>query len=551
MNVRLLTQLATVAALVAWVLVMQPRSDRAAMAGRSGDDPALAGDAEAALAPPVEQRWVSLDEAGPIPEPVGPVAPQAIDAADAPLSPRQDCQYGGIGRLFSESFDRTDWPRGTKWTVADAYGLQPGVIDDIVWGRETCESTVGGSSLWAVGAGRVGNTLLCDGPNKGYPTVPRANGKGVRSLLRYSPIDLSPSRIKGVRITFDYMAKMPAGALFVGMGDSEKIENNAISYEGYTNFDADTGGQWRRGVMVQGEPFNKLAGVEKAILGFFYSDPPPEGAGPLTAGMYGVLIDNVHIDILNELIPIPCPIESPTVTQVPPTRVSPSATPTRTETATQTPFVIPSTKTPTPTPTKRVSFVRLPILLRSYTFPDRPTPIPTVPTPTITPSPTATSTETLTPTPTASRTRTPEPSDTPTRTPTPTDTPIPYPDVQIIAVRSVTLGAEDLEFVRVANLGTGPQLMTDWRVFSRDSTKSCYFNDGFNLQAGEVYELRRGRDATNGIRQDVDLGPSDGKVCEDKAWKWNDQLDKATLYDQNEVIRDTYCYDKSGPFYCE
>ncbi len=538
MNVRLPSQLAIVATLVAVVVLMQPRPDRAARA-----DPE--DGADRAGSPPVAQRWISLDEVGPI----LPLERQEA-APDAPFAPLQACQYGGIARLRSDSFEATDFPRGTNWTVSDSFAIQPGVLDDIVWGRETCESTVGAAALWSVGAGRVGNTLSCNGPQKGYPTSPHANGKGVRSLLRYAPVNMAQGGAKSVRITFDYMAKMPSKALFVGIGDADKPVDNTIQYEGYDYFDGDTGGEWRRGVVVEGPPFEKLAGRPNAILGFFYTDPPPKGEGPPTAGMYGVLLDNIHIDILSELTPPPCLIESPTVTLVPPTRMTPSATPTRTSTSTATDIVIPTRVTPSATPTKRVFKVGLPILLYGYVFPARPTPQPTVPTPTITPSPTLTFTPTPTPTSTSTVTRTPEPSDTPTRTPTSTPTPIPFPDVQIVALRSVTLGVVDLEFVRVQNLGTGPENLTDWRIFGRSSTRSCYFNDGFVLAAGATYELRRGRDATNGIREDDYLGPSDGKVCEDERWRWDDNLDKATLFDDNNVTKDVWCYDRSGPYNC-
>lgn len=543
MNKRLAIQLAIVASVGAALALLDLR----AAPGRGG---APTEGAAQVQGPPVQQ-WVSVEELDRALDLAPAVAAAPLEEPDAPA--QEGCVFGNIARHNSEDFEDARWPAGTKWLVSDSFGVQPGLIDDVMWGRVSCEASVGGHALWSVGGGRVGRTLSCAGPDKQYFTTTRPPNRGIRTSLRYSPIDLSNPRVTGLRVTFDYMAKMPANALFIGVGDSEKIENNQILFEGYNTFGSDTGGQWRRGVIVDGEAFNKFAGKPKAILGIFYSDPPPNGEGSPSADVWGTIIDNIHVDVLFNLTPPPCPIESATPTLPIPTTAVPTEVPSETPPPSETPIVIPDTRTPTRTATPHITRIQLPMAMKGYSHAAEYTPPPTAPTPTVTPTFTPTATEPPTATVTPTFTRTPTRTPRPTPTLTPTWTPVPYVEIKIEALRHIRIPAGDsLEFIRITNFGTGSQSMAGWRVLSSPGSPlpaECYFKDGLILEPGMSWELRSGRDASAGVRQDPDLGPSDGEVCKD-SYIWDDNFGIGTLYDQNSVIKDKWCYEKNGRYFC-
>lgn len=558
MNKRLAGQLAIVTMLAALVVLIQPRPEPGA-AGAAPAEPPRAEPRFVDLPKVPAVRGIRVDEIARAAELPMVAAPVPV-GRDAPSGPQQ-CQFGGIARNFTEGFEPSTWPRNTKWVASDPFGISPGVIDDVVWARRTCEASVGGASMWSVGGGRIGKPLSCEGADKQYPAVPHPQNtaRGIRSLARYSPIDLANTSAVGVRVTFDYMARMPAKSLFIGIGDSEKVVDGVISFTGYDFFDPDTAGEWRRGVIVEGAELDKVLGASRAILGVFYTDPPPRGEGPVTAGMYGAFVDNFHFDV--KYVANPCPIESPTVLPtIPPTETN-TPSPEPTEPATRTPIVLPTTAVPptrTPSPTPRVTVIQLPILLKGHDLVIQYVPIPTAPSPTITPTPTRTPTPTptLTPSPTntvpPTPTRTPSPTDTPRPTPTPTWTPIPFVDIQVEALQPFTLGNVYLEWVRVTNFGTGAQAMRGWRVFASRARppESCYFPDDLILGPSQSFELRTGRDATAGIREDEVLGPAPGIVCNTKLI-WDNNFGIAELYNEFNEVKDRWCYEREGPYYCD
>lgn len=114
---------------------------------------------------------------------------------------------------------------------------------------------------------------------------------------------------------------------------------------------------------------------------------------------------------------------------------------------------------------------------------ETPTPIPA----TVTLGPTHTPTETYTPapptqTPTASNTPTPIP---PTTTPTASNTPTPVPPTAtptpthtatpIVGPRLIITGLyKKREFVTIENIGSEPQDLAGWRLFSERGAQDCY-----------------------------------------------------------------------------
>ena len=272
MNVRLLTQITVIGTLLALIAVVQSgRGD--AVTGRFEAE-SSSGDGN-----PVETIYLSPEEYDALPamNPIDPPAfrPQAQDQGGCQ-------QAGGITRVESESFEARTWPpRGGAWAVSDLNGPRPGFLDDVMWGKVSCEASLGESSLWALGAGRIGVQLSCDGPNKDYYTEVR-NGKGIKTIVRYGPINLN--NFVGLRVTLDYLAKMPAGSLLIGVADgSTRSQGGGVNYRGYTYFDADTGGDWVRGEVVNyanGDEFDSIiagfAKQDQVEIGIFYRDPPTD-----------------------------------------------------------------------------------------------------------------------------------------------------------------------------------------------------------------------------------------------------------------------------------
>jgi hypothetical protein len=492
---------------------------------------------------PAQTTPVSAAPAGPMVNKSIRLAPDVV--ADlrqrAPLAPQQ---IADVSRVLSENFEQSPFPaRGSKWTISDSCTSLPGQNDVISWGRETAEFTVGGAGLWSVGGGSLGKTLSA--ANKDYPTA-RSGVKqceGIRTTLVVSPLDFA-NVPNGMRVTFDFMSKMPGGALFIGAGDLDKPNAQGgfdLTGPQSTEYEADTGGQWHRAKTI--ELPGSTTRVKKVILGFIYSDPPPDGKGPISTGNYGIFLDNIHIDALFRanapIIPSPSATDAPTNT---PTKTTIAVTPTRTR-----PVISTETPTPTripPTPGKAMSF--MPMTMKSFGK-ETAVPPPTALTATNTPTRTATPTQ---PTPTPTFTETLEPTETslPTDTSLPpataTRTPIPQASMRIVDITYVYFDTPrlELEWVTVKNVGTGPQLMNNWRIFENLRGNTCRFPDGVTIPPDGEYQVRSGNDAKPGVQNGLD-----GFVCKDKLM-WDNSADQAQLFDTNEMV-DCRGYSPSTGFY--
>lgn len=496
---------------------------------------------------PAQTPLVSAAPAGPMVTESITLSPEVVAELRqrAPLVPQQ---IADVSRVLTENFEQSPFPpRGSKWTISDSCTSLPGQNDVISWGRETAEFTVGGAGLWSVGGGSLGKTLSA--ANKDYPSS-RSGVKqcdGIRTNLVVSPLDFA-NVPNGMRITFDFKAKMPTDALFIGAADLDKPEpDGSFQLRGpaRSEYEADTGGQWHRGKVI--ELPDSTTRVKKVILGFVYSDPPPDGRGAMSTGNYGVFLDNVHIDALFRanapLIPSPSATDLPTST---PTKTpEASITPTRTRPPLKTDTPVPTRATPTPG--KALSF--MPLAMKGFAR-ETALPPPTALTATNTPTRTATPTQ---PTPTPTDTATLEPTETalPTDTrppaPTATRTPIPQPDVRIVEIVYVYTGTprQELEWVTLKNLGTGPQNMDDWRVFENLRGNTCRIPDGVVIPPDGEYQVRSGNDAKPGVQNGVD-----GFVCIDKLI-WDNSADQAHLFDRNGLA-DCRGYDpRIGVYACK
>jgi len=443
------------------------------------------------------------------------------------LDPNQ-CRPGHILRIISENWENRDFPasqRNPKWRSTDVYSPLPGLLDEIEWGRCKDEASVGKASAWSVGGGSVGSTLSC--ANKDYPQGPSCRSDGtcrILTELQYYYFELdTPAANYGLRVTFDYKAKMPDGALVVGAGDldAERDAEGKIPIYSDPNLPLppDTADQWLRGLIANLD-HEAVRDKKRVVLVFQYKDDAP------SAENYGVFLDNIHVDL--KFDPNPCPIESATAT--------PPPTPTRTPPPTNTPVIFPTNTTRPPTRIPVPGYV--PLNMKNFQSKDF-TPI--------APGPSATTTPTSSATPTQTPTITPTPTVTPTRTPipTPTWTPVPVPDVRIARILYTTWPPTTrLEVATLRNQGTGPQLMDGWRLFDYDNTVNCRFPDGVVIGPDEEYEVRSGKDATDG-----EVAGIDGFKCSDK-FIWDNNEDEGWLFDENNDLIDRYCYDRLGPYWC-
>jgi hypothetical protein len=437
----------------------------------------------------------------------------------------------GIVRVVSESFEDPAFPSITtsKWSLSDRCSIFPGRSDVIGWGRRTCDASAGSASLWSVGGGTFGKTLACGADYPASVSDPRRTCANVDTLLRYTTLDMSTQAC--LRVTFDYKADMPPGALRLAVGERDD-EGNITFTTPVTDFADNTNGEWQRGVIRN---FPEAGHKPRVVLGFFYFD----ASG--TEGYQGATIDNVLIDAMSVDCNAP-PFPSPTV---------PTLVPTATETPTKTPFVIPTTPafrtaTPTRTPT-RAPRISMPLLMRQFdiakaTIPYKTAPPPTItPTPSNTPLPTATPTDTPPPTDTERPTRTPKPSSTPSVTPRPSPTNVPEADVQIVDLQPEPLEAGiQVEVVRLTNVGNAAQLMDNWRLFNLSHSNNCRFPAGLSIDPGASYEIRSGPDAVT---------DETGVACTDK-YIWDNHKDEAQLYSQYNLMVSCYAYDANGPYNC-
>lgn len=194
----------------------------------------------------------------------------------------------------------------------------------------------------------------------------------------------------------------------------------------------------------------------------------------------------------------------------------------------------------------------LPLVLRGFDHRSDFTPPP--------PGKTATATATWPPTATAEPTETAAPSSTPvptatevaTEAATPTWTPEPVDlkgHVVIVDVIPFTRGVL-FEAVVLQNQGNAAEDLTGWRVVGASRTHhTCLLPDGLILEPKAYYEVRSGKDAAAGPRDNARFGPVAGHVCTaDLIWDNNE--DMAVLLDQVQQPRSKWCWNVSGPFTC-
>ena len=495
---------------------------------------------------------VSIDAASMANSPVHPVKTrrdpipaQEVDGLDQ----GDDCDSGngrgGILRYEAQTFPGPDFPkRGEDWDVRDLNSPRPGFLDEVEWGLSDCDPGEGRFSLWSVGGGSIGQTLNCSDGD--YFTSPRRNG-GIHTVLRFGQLKLGHN--ERIRITFDYKTKMPENGLFIGLADATVLNNDpdaALDYRGFSYFEADTNDEWVRKHTVNcennGPEFDEILAdfesKERIEIGIFYRDPAPlPGAGAPTDGMFGAFIDSVLIDVKIPRGTGPMPSPSPTDTPSPTATATISTPPTAT-------FEPPHPRfTPTGTPGPKF----MPLLLNRFLQADDPTAIPTVPsdTPPPTNTPSATPTPSRTPTPTETFTPTP------TSTPVPTDPPIPFSRLHISWVQPFTPGKK-FEYIEIFNEGTKSVLMDGWEVAALKSALRCTFREGLVLDPGQVYEIRGGKDATDGLR-DTDTGPVDGEICYHRNGQnmfLDNNQDIVVLTDGSHTLHDRFCWSLQGPYLC-
>ena len=173
---------------------------------------------------------------------------------------------------------------------------------------------------------------------------------------------------------------------------------------------------------------------------------------------------------------------------------------------------------------------------------------------------TATSTPTAPPTATAEPTETTAPGSTPvptatavaTEAATPTWTPKPVDlkgKVIIVDVIPFTPGAS-LEVVVLQNQGDGAEDLTGWyTVGAGRNSRRCDLPAGLVLQPQAYYEVRSGKDAAAGPRDNARFGPVAGHVCTADLI-WDNNLDQAFLFDKDVQPRSKWCWNQSGPYTC-
>jgi len=474
--------------------------------------------------------WAVTPDGAPLgaygqPEAIAVHVPAVDSEVDEPIAVSIPLQGIGIVRVHTESFEDPAFPSITtsKWSVADRCSIFPGRSDVVGWGRRTCDASHGSASLWAVGGGSFGRDLACNATYPGQISDPRRTCTEVNTLLRYTTFDLTNAAC--LRVTFDYKAKMPAGALRVAIGDRDD-QGNITFRQQYTDFMTDTGAEWQRGVIRN---FPDAAFKTRVVLGFFYIDESGTG------GYSGATIDNLLVDALRDNCDA-LPFPSPTV---------PTEPPPPTEAPTNTPFVFPPTVTkgpPTATPTPpRPPRVAMPLLMRRFDIARATIPYFTAPPPTVTPTPSDTPTEPPPPTETEAPTRTPRPTSTPSVTPRPSATPVPMPNVQIVDIMPFPIDpGTSLEVVTLMNVGTAAQVMDGWRLFNLSRSEVCRFPAGLSIPANGKYEVRAGSDARTN---------ETGVACSSR-YIWDNHKDEAQLYNEFNLMVSCYAYDENGPYNC-
>lgn len=425
----------------------------------------------------------------------------------------------GIARISENWESDAVFERGSSWRTFDPFVSQPSLNDEIRWGRRNCQATVGSWALWSVGGGSFGAAYPC-GSNYPSPLPNRPNG-GIRSELQYLYLNFAPvPAVGGLRVTFDYKARMPAQALFVGAGDFDnRNPDGSIPIRGRNDFTSDTLGDWVRGhhVEIKDDADFKITGKARVLFAMVYADPPPQGSSPPGSGNFGVFVDNVHLDalFLDRVGYVPSP-----GTPTPTASDTPTGGPTPTKTTV--PIIFPTTATP------RNLQIALPVAMQRFQQ-DMRTPVPT--------APTATNTVTRPP-PTNTVTPTDTPTDQPTVTPIPTFTPIPFAEVLFEYIAHLT----EPEEARVKNYGTLAQDMTNWHVFEHKNTENCYFPAGLILGPGEHFSFLTGRNSS----------PGPGvAVCNPSRLIWDNNEDEGQLWNELNDRVDRLCFDRYGPRPCD
>lgn len=510
------------------IIVADARSGAAGTAARAQSLPAAAGGR-------AETIWVDVDPRLAEREPLRVAAPQRAG----------ECLVPNVARFESANWECPGFPgcSSAKWGTFDALATAPGLTDEIQWGRAQGESTVGNTSdvpgdyaAWSVGGGSLGRTLSA--ANKDYPGVGgvgcRKQGTdcGIHTALQFNSFEAT-NVVGGIRIVFDYKAKLPTNArFFIGVGDFSKRDLSTGRVPLVKVFEAelqrDTGGEWVRGVTL---PFPEAATIPELLITFEYIN------NPATTDGYGVFVDNIHLDALFAANPPPCP--SP---------ATPVPTPTDTPivvTPTKTPIRIPTrTRTPTPRPDGKVA--RLPYVLRGANpRPANPTVIPTAPTPT------NTATYTPEPTETPEPTWTPRATDTPLPTPTSTRTPQPEPDLIIEKVIYKRLpGGFAVQIVDLFNQGDGAQDTYRWLVTGSVKVPpvDCRFSDpNHKIPGGEHFYVLAGTEADKQAAVEPYLGRS--MICED-SYIFDQNSDSVLLLTDGRDLKDKYCWYQFGPYEC-
>lgn len=225
----------------------------------------------------------------------------------------------------------------------------------------------------------------------------------------------------------------------------------------------------------------------------------------------------IHLPLIaGRLVAHPTLTPTPTVTLT----ASPIPTPSPTPSLTPTP-----TDTPTPTYTPTVTLTATPTRTPTATF---------TPTTTHTPTRTPTVTKTPTPTRTLTATSTPTATSSPSSTPTPTPTSPPHSDLRVTYINYDSRN----EYVSLANYGNAGQNMTSWHLFSVVGSQSYYFPFGYVLAPGASVRIHSGPDATSNPPASLRWTTS---------YIWNNDGDKAILYNAQGQIIDTYCYRDGCP----
>jgi len=270
----------------------------------------------------------------------------------------------------------------------------------------------------------------------------------------------------------------------------------------------------------------------------------PEEATPTPTVRFLVYLPVI---MRNFALPTPTPTATPTASSTP----TPTPTATPTNTPTETPTVTPtltatatpgatgtSTPTGTATPTVTPMSTHTPTVTPSLTATPTNTATPTS-TPMATPTPTGTSTPSLTKTPTVTPTPTPTatPSATSTATATRTATPTQTLSPANLQIASLIYDGRD-ERIAITNYGAQAQSITGWKIHSVVGDQWYYFPSGYTLAAGATVRVHSGPDASSN---------PPGDLLWTTAYIWNNDGDKAVLYNSAGQQVDSYCYKTGCP----